>query len=112
MPYKEPKIEPFQYSISDVADKLKENISTIRYWSDRFTGLINPMRNNKGNRIFTPKDLETLKIIRNLVKNRKMTLEGARKRIIENRDGESRNAEIVNCLENIKLELLEIRKLI
>jgi DNA-binding transcriptional MerR regulator len=111
MPYKEPKIEKLQYSISEIAEELKENISTIRYWSDRFAGLINPIRNNKGNRIFTSKDLATLKIIHHLIKVRGMTLEGARKRIIENREGESRNAEIVNRLENIKLELLEIKEL-
>jgi DNA-binding transcriptional MerR regulator len=109
MPYKEPKIERLQYSISEVAEMFGENISAIRYWSDKFAGIINPVRNNKGNRMFTLKDLDTLKIIYYLVKKRGMTLEGAKKRIIENRDGESRNAEIVNRLENIKLELLAIK---
>jgi DNA-binding transcriptional MerR regulator len=112
MPYKEPKIDKLQYSISEIAEELKENISAIRYWSDKFAGIINPVRNNKGNRMFTPKDKETLKVIRYLVKIRGMTLEGARKRLVENREGESRNAEIVDRLENIKLELLEIKELI
>jgi DNA-binding transcriptional MerR regulator len=112
MPYKEPKIERLQYSISEVAEMFGENISAIRYWSDKFPGILNPVRNNKGNRAFTPKDLDTLKIIYHLIKERGMTLEGAKKRIIDNREGESRNAEIVNHLENIKLELLEIKELL
>jgi DNA-binding transcriptional MerR regulator len=112
MPYKEPKIEKLQYSISEIAEMFGENISTIRYWSDRFAGLVNPIRNRKGNRLFTPKDLDTLKIIYNLVKKQGMTLDGAKQRIIENRDGESRNAEIVNRLENIVMELQEIKNLI
>ncbi|MDR0725887.1 MAG: MerR family transcriptional regulator [Prevotellaceae bacterium] len=115
MPYKEPKIERLQYSIGEVAEMLGESVSAIRYWSDRFEGIINPVRNNKGrsngDRMFTPKDLETLKIIYNLVRKQGMSLEGAKKRIIDNRDGESRNAEIVNRLENIKSELLGIKNL-
>jgi DNA-binding transcriptional MerR regulator len=112
MPYKEPKIEKLQYSISEVAAMFGENVSLIRYWSDQFEQIIHPARNNKKNRMFSPKDLETLKIIYHLVKERGMTLEGAKKRIIENRDGECRNAEIVARLEKIKSELLEIKNLI
>jgi DNA-binding transcriptional MerR regulator len=110
MPYREPKIERLQYTIGEVAEMFGENISTIRYWSNRFEGIINPVRNNKGNRMFSPEDLDTFKIIYYLVKEQNMTLNGAKKRIIENRNGERLNAEIVNRLENIKLELLEIKK--
>jgi DNA-binding transcriptional MerR regulator len=112
VPYKEPKIERLQYSISEVAEMFDENISAIRYWSDRFAGIINPARNNKGNRMFSSNDVDTMKIIHYLVKKRGMTLDGAKQRIIENRDGEALNAEVVNRLENIKAELLEIRKLL
>jgi DNA-binding transcriptional MerR regulator len=83
--------------------------STIRYWSDKF---INPKRNNKGDRMFSPDDLDTFKIIYYLVKERGMTLDGAKNRIDENRDGEYKNAEIVNRLENIKAELLDVKNLI
>jgi DNA-binding transcriptional MerR regulator len=109
MPYKEPKIERLQYSISEVAEMFGENISMIRYWSDRFKGIINPARNNKGNRMFNPKDVDTFKIIYHLVKERGMTLDGAKKRIMENRNGEYKHAEVINRLENIKLKLLEIK---
>jgi DNA-binding transcriptional MerR regulator len=110
MPYKEPKIEQFQYAISEVAEMFGENISTIRYWSDKFEGIIKPTRNNKGNRIFYPDDLDTFKIIYHLVKECGMTLDGAKKRIVENKNGEYLNAEIVNRLEIIKANLLEIKK--
>jgi DNA-binding transcriptional MerR regulator len=110
MSYKEPKTGQFQYAISEVAEMFGEDISTIRYWSDKFAGIINPTRNNKGNRIFSLEDLDTFKIIYHLVKECGMTLAGAKKRIIENRNGEYLNAEIVNRLKTIKADLLEIKK--
>ncbi|MDR0385461.1 MAG: MerR family transcriptional regulator [Prevotellaceae bacterium] len=109
MPYKEPKIEKLQYAISEVAEMFGENISTIRYWSDRFEGIINPARNNKGNRMFSAEDIDTFKIIYHLVKKCGMTIEGAKKRVVENRNNEYQNAEIVNSLETLKAKLLEIK---
>ncbi|MDR1339958.1 MAG: MerR family transcriptional regulator [Prevotellaceae bacterium] len=112
MPYKEPKVEQFQYSIGEVAEMFGENISTIRYWSDEFEGTIKPARNNKGNRIFSHKDLDIFKIIYHLVRECGVSLGSVKKRIAENRDGEYLNAEIVNRLETVRTKLLEIKKMI
>ena len=112
MPYKEPQIEKLFYSIGEVAEMFGENTSLIRFWANKFTGLINPVKNKKGNRMFTPRDLETFGLVYHLVKEKGMTLEGARKRIEENREGEDKNLEIIKSLENIKQTLLEVGELL
>ncbi|MDR2026096.1 MAG: MerR family transcriptional regulator [Prevotellaceae bacterium] len=112
MPYKEPVIEQFHYPIGQVAQMLNVDISTIRYWSDKFDEIIKPQRTVRGNRMYTPQDIETFTIIHNLVKNQGMTLEGAKKRISENREGEYENVKIIKRLENIKAKLLEIKDLL
>jgi DNA-binding transcriptional MerR regulator len=113
MPDKEYETEKRRYfSIGEIAGIFSETVETIRYWSDKFEGIINPDRNKKGDRMFSPEDLKTFKIIHNLVIKKGMTLNGAKKRIIENREGEDKDAEIVSRLENIKALLLNVKKTI
>ena len=68
MPYKEYKPEKLYYSIGEVAEILGESTSLVRFWSDTFSDFVRPERNRKGNRRFTPADVENLKIIHHLVK--------------------------------------------
>ena len=58
--------------------------------------------------MFTPKDLKNLKIIFHLVKERGFTLEGAKKKLKENKSDTIDNIEIVNRLKKVKKFLLEI----
>lgn len=108
MPYKEFKAEKMFYTISEVAEIIGESTSLTRFWSDKFTGFVKPERNNKGNRKFTPQDVETLKLIHYLVKERGMTLDGAAARMKENREGLDRKVEIVNRLMGIREKLMAI----
>ncbi len=85
------------------------NTSLIRYWEKEFD-VIKPHRNKKGNRQFTAKDIENFYIIYQLVKERGMTLSGARKKIEDNREDTLNNIEVVRRLENMKHILLEISK--
>jgi len=112
MPYKEPKIEKLYYSIGEIAEMFAENVSLIRFWANKFDGIINPKKNKKGNRFFTPEDIGNFNIIYNLVKERGMTLDGAKKRMIDNKEGENKNMEIVNKLESIKAMLLDVKNLL
>lgn len=66
------------YSIGEVADFFSVNPSLIRFWEKEFN-LIQPKKSKKGNRMFTPKDIETFNKIYHLVKVKGYTLEGARK---------------------------------
>jgi DNA-binding transcriptional MerR regulator len=112
MPYKEVKIEKIYYTIGEVAEMLGESTSLVRFWSNKLSDVIRPQKNRKGNRLFLPDDVENFKILHRLIKNQGMTLEGARKRIKENKNGEDYNMQIIDSLEAIKKELLEVRELL
>ncbi len=109
MPYKEKKIEKLYYSIGEVADIFKVNTSLIRFWEKEFD-IIKPQKNKKGNRFFTKKDIDNFHLIYNLVKERGMTLNGAKKKIKENREDVEANFEVIKKLKDIKEMLLEIKE--
>ncbi len=108
MPYKEKKVEKLFYTIGEVADILGENASLVRFWSQKFPQYIKPARNKKGNRLFTAQDLSNFRIIHYLVKERGMTLEGASKRLRDNKSGEDRRVDVIEKLNNIKDRLLQV----
>jgi DNA-binding transcriptional MerR regulator len=109
MPYKEKKVEKLYYSIGEVAKMFNVNSSLIRYWEKEFE-IIKPQKNKKGNRLFTPADIENFHIIYHLVKERGLTLKGAKMKMKENREDTINNFEVVKSLNEIKEILLEIRK--
>jgi len=100
------------YTFGEVAEILGENTSLVRFWSTTFSDFIKPARNKKGNRLFTADDLANFKIIYHLVKERGMTLEGAGKRMRDNKEGEDKTVDIIASLNNIKKQLLEIKEMI
>ncbi|MFW5644394.1 MAG: MerR family transcriptional regulator [Bacteroidota bacterium] len=108
MPYKEPKIEKLYYSIGEVAEMFNVNTSLIRFWEKEFD-ILKPRKNKKGNRLFTSEDLENLHIIYHLVKERGMTLKGAKKKMKENKSDTLNNFEVIKSLDSIKKMLLEIK---
>jgi len=94
------------YTIGEVAELLGESTSLVRFWSDNFTDFIHPRRNNKGNRLFSPEDVEMFKKIHFLVKERNLTLEGARKLLSSNAGGNDQRFEVIEKLKEIR-SLLE-----
>ncbi|NOR74840.1 MAG: MerR family transcriptional regulator [Draconibacterium sp.] len=108
MPYKKPKIEKIIFTIGEVAEMIGENTSLIRYWENQFDAL-KPQKNKKGNRLFTKDDIDTVKLIYHLVKERGLTLNGAKQKLKENRDETVHNYEIVKRLQNVREELIGIR---
>jgi DNA-binding transcriptional MerR regulator len=96
------------YSIGEVAQMLQVNPSLIRFWEQEFDSL-KPRKNRKGNRLFTPQDLEQLKLIYYLVKERGFTLKGAREKLRHNKDDTAQNARVVERLHQIKQALAELR---
>ncbi|MCB0804195.1 MAG: MerR family transcriptional regulator [Bacteroidales bacterium] len=97
------------YSIGEVADMFQVNTSLIRYWDKEFD-IIKPKKNKKGNRLFTPDDVKNFHVIYHLVKERGFTLEGARKKLKENKEDTINNIEVVKTLSDVKKLLLELRK--
>jgi len=108
MPYKEPKIEKLYYAIGEVAEMFKVNTSLIRFWEKEFD-IIKPHKNKKGNRLFTPQDVENFHLIFHLVKEKGMTLKGAKLKLKENKEDTINNFEVVSRLKEIRSLLVEVR---
>ena len=84
------------------------NNSLIRFWEKEFD-ILKPKKNAKGNRLFTQKDVDNLKVIYHLVKERGFTLDGAKKKLRENKGDTIQNEEIVERLKDIRSFLVELR---
>ncbi len=109
MPYKEKEIEKKYFTIGEVADMLHVATSLIRFWESEFD-TIKPKKNKKGNRQFTKDDIESIKLIYHLVKEKGYTLQGA-KDIIKGTGEEVKDKfAMVNSLKKIKSFLIEIRQ--
>jgi len=96
------------YGIGEVARAFDVNTSLIRFWEKEFD-VLQPKKNAKGNRKFTPKDIQNLQLIYHLVKERGFTLEGAKIHLREERQKTLNNFEIIQKLERIKAELIKIK---
>ena len=105
--------EKLFYSMGEVAEMFDVNASLIRHWESQFS-VIRPKRNKKGNRLFSPQDVENLKLIYHLVKERGMTLEGRQESTPEQQPaaegGVERDAELMERLQRIRALLVEVRE--
>ena len=97
------------YSMGEVSEMFDVKPSLIRFWEQKFD-ILKPHKNKKGNRMFTPQDVDNLALIYHLVKERGMTLAGAQMRIKQNKEGAQRDREIVDRLMAIRSLLMEIRE--
>ncbi|WP_372945949.1 MerR family transcriptional regulator [Muriicola sp.] len=96
------------YGIGEVARAFDVNTSLIRFWEKEFD-VLQPKKNAKGNRKFTPEDIKNLHLIYHLVKERGFTLEGAKIHLKEERKKTLSNFEIIQKLEKVKAELIKIK---
>lgn len=97
------------YGIGEVAKAFNVNTSLIRFWEKEFDAL-KPKKNAKGNRKFTPVDIQNLKLIYHLVKERGFTLDGAKIHLKEEKQQTLNNFEIISKLEDIKAQLIKIKE--
>ena len=102
------KIEKVYYSIGEVAELFEVNQSLIRYWEKEFD-ILKPQKNKKGNRLFTKQDINNLRIIYHLVKERGYTLSGARDKLRYNREDIEKTVEIIDSLQKVRTYLLTVR---
>lgn len=99
------------YTMGEVAEMFDVNASLIRYWGTQFPSL-KPQRNKKGNRLFTPADIETLKRIYHYVKECGMTLEGAKKALRGDRSAApegNADMELLDRLHSLRSMLVAVR---
>jgi len=97
------------YSIGEVADLFDVNASLIRYWEKEFD-ILKPQKNKKGNRLFTQEDLDNLRIIYHLVKERGFTLQGAKDKLRENKQDVVNKVEVIDSLNRLRSFLLDLKE--
>ena len=98
------------YSMGEVAEMFDVTPALIRHWESQFDCL-KPDRNKKGNRLFTPEDVEKLKQIYHLVKERGMTLKGANVMLKRVKNKEiAREVELLERLQRVRSTLVEVRE--
>lgn len=98
------------YTIGEAAEILGENVSAVRYWSNCFEKFLNPARNGKGNRLYHPEDIETLREIHHLLRVEGLTLEGVSMRLRDDRRSVETRVKVLDSLKEIRKELQEVRK--
>ncbi|WP_297336279.1 MerR family transcriptional regulator [Algoriphagus sp.] len=109
MPYKEREIEKKYHSIGEVAQQFKVAPSLIRYWEGEFD-IIRPKKDRKGNRRYTKDDIQKIRYIYHLVKEKGYTLDGAREVIAQGKDQGFDKVQAVQKLQEIKDFLIKIRE--
>jgi DNA-binding transcriptional MerR regulator len=108
------QLKKLYYTIGELSDMFNVNASLIRFWEKEFN-LIQPKKSTKGNRMFTPKDIENFNKIYNLVKTNGYTLEGAKKALTKNNNSVKTvsipldNENIISKLEEIKKKLINLK---
>jgi DNA-binding transcriptional MerR regulator len=95
------------YSIGEVADMFKVNQSLLRFWENEFD-IIQPRKNRKGDRHFRPIDIKNLELIYDLLRRRKLTIEGA-KDFIKRNSKVKEHFEMIQSLQSLKGFLMEIK---
>ena len=98
--------EKLYYNIGEVAKAFNVKTSLLRFWENEFDE-IKPKKKKSGTRKYTPKDVEIIQLIYHLVKEKGMTLDGAKKQLKQKNSSLSKNSILLK-LKNIKSELKEL----
>jgi DNA-binding transcriptional MerR regulator len=108
MAYQEKQVNKLYYPIGEVAEMFEVNTSLIRFYEKEFN-ILQPKLNAKGNRLFRPEDVENLKVIFNLIKNKGYTLQGAKDFLKDNSDSAKENIRVITSLEKMKAFMLDLQ---
>lgn len=109
MAYKEKEIEKLYYSIGEVAEIFTVAPSLIRFWESEFD-IIKPKKNRKGNRQFTKEDIDSVRTIYHLVKEKGFTLQGAKEMLRHDSQAVKDKMEMLDSLRNVRKFLVELRE--
>lgn len=97
------------YTIGEVSKLFDVNASLIRFWEKEFD-ILQPKKNKKGNRLFTQKDVANLQIIYHLVKERGYKLDGAKKKLKENKEDTMNEMEMIASLKKVRSFLVSLKE--
>ena len=108
MAYKEKEIEKLYYSIGEVSEMFSVAPSLIRFWESEFE-IIQPKKNRKGNRQFTKEDIDSVRTIYHLVKEKGFTLQGAKEMLRNDTQSVKDKMEMLDSLRRVRQFLVEVR---
>jgi len=103
------KQEKILYSIQEVAKMFDVNASLLRYWEKEFNS-IRPFKSEKGTRQYREEDIEAIRLVYHLVKEKGLTLAGAKQKIKTNKEDVVQTEDIVYRLKFVRKELLAIKE--
>lgn len=109
MAYNPNKELKMYYSIGEVARMFDVNESLLRYWEKEFP-IISPKKAGGNIRQYRKEDIENIRLVYHLVKEKGMTLQGAKQRLKLNKEKTVQTAEVINRLKEIREELVKLRK--
>lgn len=108
MAYKEKEIEKLYYSIGEVAEIFNVAPSLIRFWESEFE-ILRPKKNRKGNRQFTKEDIDNVRTIYHLVKEKGFTLQGAKEMLKNDSQAVKDKMEMIDSLKRVRGFLVGLR---
>ncbi len=111
-----PLVPKAYYSIGDVCELTGLKPHVLRYWETQFE-VLQPSKNRAGNRVFRPKEIELILLVKHLLYEEKFTVEGARQKLKEMRrsgelEGSRQEVVTPDFLNGLKEELFTLRELL
>lgn len=103
-------MEKLYYTIGEVSEIIGESTSLIRFWTNSFPKYLKPQRNAKGNRLYKKEDIEVLKQLHLLIKDKGMTLDGAAKVLASERKSVEDRVKAIDALKSVRKQLEEIKR--
>lgn len=105
------KLSKVYYTITEVADMFHVNASLLRFWEKEFPVQLGHLKKNKkGDRFYAKKDIEKLKMLFHLIKEKRMTLEGARAHLKDQKKKAKDEYSLIENLENVRAFLVDLKK--
>ncbi|MCX6331196.1 MAG: MerR family transcriptional regulator [Bacteroidetes bacterium] len=109
IPSAEILVKKLYYPIGEVAHWFNVNTSLIRYWEKEFKQ-IQPRKTRKGDRLFRVQDIEFLKQIHYLLREKKYSIDGAKTYLKNNKEKAEKNIALLNSLKNLRGFLVSIKE--
>lgn len=97
------------YNIGEIAKAFNVNPSLLRFWEKEFKE-INPKKKKGGSRKYTPEDVVTIQKIHHLLKEKGLTIEGAKKQLKLKDLAEDKNLVVIQKLEQLKSQLHQLKE--
>lgn len=98
------------YSISEVSKLLDVSETALRYWEKEFPTHITPKKAGRGIRQYTKENIEQVRVVVHLIKEKGMTLQGAREALNRDKEGTGKRIEVIDRLKRVRDELQEISR--